>query len=93
MPENHKELESVLEMIAYVAKFIPMLSELTAPLRDLDFIYLRHCRFPSTASRRVVLGAGLTPGAVRSRAPLPTDIALLLVVHGLGPRAEVRTGT
>ena len=34
-PENIKELEAVLGMIAYVAKFIPMLSELTAPLRAL----------------------------------------------------------
>ena len=34
-PENIKELEAVLGMIAYVAKFIPMLSELTALLRAL----------------------------------------------------------
>ena len=34
-PENIKELEAVLGMIAYVAKFIPMLSELNAPLRAL----------------------------------------------------------
>ena len=34
-PENIKELEAVLGMIAHVAKFIPMLSELNAPLRAL----------------------------------------------------------
>ena len=34
-PENINELEAVLGMIAYVAKFIPMLSELNAPLRTL----------------------------------------------------------
>ena len=34
-PENVKELETILGMIAYVGKFIPSLSELTAPLREL----------------------------------------------------------
>ena len=34
-PENRAELESVLGMIAYVAKFIPNLSQLNAPLREL----------------------------------------------------------
>ena len=34
-PRDVKELESVLGMVAYVAKFIPKLSELNAPLRDL----------------------------------------------------------
>jgi transposase InsO family protein len=34
-PENLSELESVLGMIAYVAKFIPNLSEVNAPLRAL----------------------------------------------------------
>ena len=34
-PTNIKELETVLGMIAYVAKFIPKLSDLTSPLRDL----------------------------------------------------------
>ena len=34
-PENHAELETVLGMLAYVAKFIPRLSELNAPLREL----------------------------------------------------------
>jgi hypothetical protein len=33
-PQDVKELEAVLGMIAYVAKFIPNLSELTAPLRE-----------------------------------------------------------
>ena len=33
--ENLKELDAVLGMIAHVAKFIPMLSELTALLRAL----------------------------------------------------------
>ncbi len=33
-PENHAELESVLGMIAYVAKFIPNLSQMNAPLRE-----------------------------------------------------------
>ena len=32
-PENIKELGAVLGMTAYEAKFIPMLSEQTAPLR------------------------------------------------------------
>lgn len=32
-PENHAELETILGMLAYVAKFIPNLSELNAPLR------------------------------------------------------------
>lgn len=31
-PENHAELETILGMLAYVAKFIPNLSELNAPL-------------------------------------------------------------
>lgn len=34
-PENHAELETILGMLAYVAKFIPKLSELNAPLRAL----------------------------------------------------------
>jgi hypothetical protein len=34
-PQDFKELETVLGMVAYVAKFIPRLSTLTAPLRDL----------------------------------------------------------
>ena len=34
-PTDVKELETVLGMIAYVAKFIPNLSEITAPLRAL----------------------------------------------------------
>ena len=34
-PQNIKELEAVLGMIAYVAKFVPNLSNLTAPLREL----------------------------------------------------------
>ncbi|KAK3098150.1 hypothetical protein FSP39_016659 [Pinctada imbricata] len=35
VPENHAELETILGMLAYVAKFIPKLSELNAPLRAL----------------------------------------------------------
>ena len=35
VPENHAELETILGMLAYVAKFIPNLSELNAPLRAL----------------------------------------------------------
>jgi len=35
-PGNLKELESVLGMIAYVAKFVPRLSDLNKPLRDLQ---------------------------------------------------------
>ena len=34
-PRDVKELETILGMVAYVAKFIPRLSDLTAPLRDL----------------------------------------------------------
>lgn len=34
-PENRAELETILGMVAYVAKFIPNLSELNAPLRHL----------------------------------------------------------
>ena len=34
-PENHAELETILGMLAYVSKFIPNLSELNAPLREL----------------------------------------------------------
>ena len=34
-PENISELETILGMIAYVSKFIPGLSTLNAPLRDL----------------------------------------------------------
>jgi len=34
-PENQSELLTVLGMLSYVAKFIPGLSELNAPLRDL----------------------------------------------------------
>lgn len=34
-PENHSELETILGMLSYVSKFIPCLSELNAPLRDL----------------------------------------------------------
>ena len=34
-PENHQELETILGMIAYVSKFIPGLSEMNAPLREL----------------------------------------------------------
>lgn len=34
-PENHGELETVVGMLSYVAKFIPGLSEQNAPLRDL----------------------------------------------------------
>ena len=34
-PKNHAELETILGMLAYVAKFIPNLSELNAPLRAL----------------------------------------------------------
>ena len=34
-PTNRSELETVLGMIAYVAKFIPNLSDLNAPLRAL----------------------------------------------------------
>ena len=34
-PENVQELETILGMIAYVSKFIPGLSTLNAPLRDL----------------------------------------------------------
>lgn len=33
--ENHAELETILGMLGYVAKFIPNLSELNAPIRDL----------------------------------------------------------
>ena len=33
-PENVQELETVLGMVAYVAKFIPSLSNLCAPLRE-----------------------------------------------------------
>ena len=33
-PENVQELETVLGMVAYVAKFIPSLSDLCAPLRE-----------------------------------------------------------
>ena len=34
-PENHQELETILGMLAYLAKFIPNLSKLNAPLREL----------------------------------------------------------
>ena len=34
-PENQSELLTVLGMLSYVAKFIPSLSEMNAPLRDL----------------------------------------------------------
>ena len=34
-PECHKELETVLGMLAYVAKFVPRLSEISSPLRAL----------------------------------------------------------
>jgi len=34
-PENHNELQTILGMLSYVSKFIPELSELNAPLRDL----------------------------------------------------------
>lgn len=34
-PQDTKELEAVLGMVAYVAKFVPNLSALTAPLREL----------------------------------------------------------
>ena len=34
-PQDVRELEAVLGMVAYVAKFIPNLSDLTAPLREL----------------------------------------------------------
>ena len=34
-PKDVKELETILGMVAYVAKFIPRLSTLTAPLREL----------------------------------------------------------
>jgi hypothetical protein len=34
-PENFAELETVLGMVSYVAKFIPNLSEINAPLREL----------------------------------------------------------
>jgi hypothetical protein len=34
-PENHGELETILGMLAYVSKFIPNLSELNAPLREI----------------------------------------------------------
>ena len=34
-PENLHELETILGMVAYVSKFIPGLSSLNAPLRDL----------------------------------------------------------
>ena len=33
--ENHSELETILGMLAYVSKFIPRLSELNVPLREL----------------------------------------------------------
>lgn len=35
-PENHVELETILGMLAYVAKFIPNLSDLNAPLGALE---------------------------------------------------------
>jgi transposase InsO family protein len=35
-PTNFKELDTLLGMFAYVAKFIPRLSEINAPLRDLS---------------------------------------------------------
>ena len=43
-PENKKELQTVLGMITYLAKFAPQLSEITKPMRDLlrdeiDFIW------------------------------------------------------
>ena len=34
-PENFQELDTILGMVAYVAKFIPKLSELNSPLREL----------------------------------------------------------
>ena len=34
-PTNHQELETILGMVGYVSKFIPHLSSLTAPLRNL----------------------------------------------------------
>ena len=34
-PKNHAEFETILDKLAYVAKFIPNLSELNAPLRAL----------------------------------------------------------
>ena len=34
-PESFSELETVLGMLSYVSKFIPNLSELNAPLRDM----------------------------------------------------------
>ncbi|XP_013404021.1 uncharacterized protein K02A2.6, partial [Lingula anatina] len=34
-PENHEELKTVLGMLEYVGKFIPRLSQLNAPLREL----------------------------------------------------------
>ena len=34
-PENQSELQTILGMLSYVSKFIPDLSELNAPLRDL----------------------------------------------------------
>ena len=37
-PKKHAELETILGMLAYVAKFIPNLSELNAPLRVLKTI-------------------------------------------------------
>ena len=35
MPENHQELDTILGMLAYVAKFVPQLSTLSAPLREV----------------------------------------------------------
>ena len=35
-PKNFKELNTILGMLAYVAKFVPRLSELNAPLRQLS---------------------------------------------------------
>lgn len=32
-PENHAQLDTILGMLAYIAKFIPNLNELNAPLR------------------------------------------------------------
>lgn len=34
-PENHNELDTILGMLAYVSKFIPNLSSLNAPLREI----------------------------------------------------------
>ena len=34
-PVDVKELETILGIVAYVAKFVPRLSEITAPLREL----------------------------------------------------------